>query len=114
MEKIKQWTDIGHNNPQDNVWILIDNDLQVVSAGKGRTHTSVWGVETNVESHWRGRYEVSTGYCSIAPSEQGLNFRRPPRGLLVLLREQFSVVRFYYFADGVDSFSPNPNSELRK
>ena len=111
MADIKQYTDIGHINPKDKLWIFLDDDLQVVSAGKRRTHTSVWGIETNIESCWRGRYEVATGYCSITPSEFQLNMRRPPSWLLTLLRNQFSVVRFYYFVDGVDSFSPNPNSK---
>lgn len=105
---IKQWTDIGHGHPQDKLWIILNDDIEVVSAGKGRTHMSIWDVETNVEEHWRGRYEVKTGYCSIAPSEYKLHMRRPPEWLLSLLRTQFSVVRFYLFTDGVESFSPNP------
>ncbi len=111
---IKQYADIGHGSPKDLVWIAIDSDLQVVSAGKNRTHTSVWGLETNIEGHWRGRYDVATGYCSIATSEFEIHMRRPPRWLLTLLRDQFSVVKFYYFADGIESFSPNPRKSKRR
>ncbi len=108
MAKIK-YTDIGHSHRNDILWIMIDDELNVISAGESRTHELVWGGETNIEDHWRGRYELSTAYCSIVPPSGKLGLRRPPGGILSQLRQRFSVVRFYYFTDGVQSFSPNPH-----
>lgn len=77
-----------------------------------RTHELVWGGETKIEDHWRGRYDTGTAFCSIVPPQDKLGRKRPPDGLLTLLRHRFSVVRFYYFTDGVESFSPNPKNNL--
>lgn len=110
MAKIK-YTDIGHSRPNDVLWIWIDDELQVLSAGSSRTHELVWGGDVKIEDYWKGRYEQSTGYCSITPPASKLGLRRPPSSILDILKNRFSIVRFYFFTDGVDSFSPNPRKK---
>lgn len=105
--KIK-YTDIGHSKPNDVLWILIDHDMFTLTAGQSRTHELIWGGEARIDDCWKGRYELGTGYCSITPPEKQMGRRRPPDEILSLLRSRFSIVRFYFFTDGVDSFSPNP------
>ena len=107
MTQIK-YTDIGHSHKNDILWIMIEDELNVIAAGESRTHELVWGGEANIEDHWRGRYELSTAYCSIVPPNTKLGLRRPPNGILSQLRDRFSIVRFCYFTNGAQSFSPNP------
>lgn len=106
-----KYTDIGHSKPNDVIWIQIDGDLFMLTAGQSRTHELIWGGEVDIEEHWRGRFELDTGYCSIAPPAKSLNRRRPPDSLLSQLNRQFNVMRFYYFTGGVDSFTPNPREK---
>ena len=109
MKKIVSYEDIGHSRKDDILWIFLDDHLQIVSAGSNRTHMGVWGVDTNIEECWRGRYEVRTGLCSIVAPESKSHLRRPPEWILSLLRGGFGVVEFHYFYDGgVDAFEPNP------
>lgn len=107
MAQVK-YTDIGHAHPNDILWILVDGDMWTMPAGQSRTHELIWGGDVKIEDHWRGRYDMATAYCSIAPPKKSIGRRRPPETLLSELRSRFSIVRFYYFADGVQSFSPNP------
>jgi hypothetical protein len=102
------YTDIGHSNPNDILWILIDFDFHSLSAGLSRTHELVWSGDVQIEDCWRGRYEVKTGYCSIVPPSSFPARRRPPQTILDTLTSKFSIFRFYFFADGVEAFSPNP------
>lgn len=102
-----KYTDIGHSNPNDAIWILFEDELIVMPAGQSRTHELIWGGEIDIEDHWRGRRDYVTAFCSIAPPQNKLGLRRPPKALLTALRDRFSIARFYYFTDGVDSFSPS-------
>lgn len=113
MSKLK-YTDIGHGDPNDVIWIIIDDEMFMMPAGLGRTHELIWGGDTNIENHWRGRYDIRTGRCSITPPGKQLGRRRPPEIITSELRQRFSVVRFFYFADGQDSFSPNPKKVRRR
>ncbi len=107
MAQIK-YTDIGHSKPNDVLWVQVDGDLWVMPAGQNRTHELVWGGDVNIDEHWRGRFELGSGFCSITPPIKSIGRRRPPESLLSQLNQQFNVMRFYYFTDGVDSFTPNP------
>lgn len=110
-----QYEDIGHSNKDDILWIFLDDQIQIVSAGSNRTHMSIWGVDVNVEDYWRGRYEIRTGFCSIAAPESKMHLRRPPRWVLSELQSHFSVVEFHYFYEsGADSFEPNPHKPGRR
>ena len=113
---IRQYTDIGHRSPEDAIWLFDGRDIQMVKSGRPsgqieepRTHHRIWGAAS--DDLWHGRYEAKTGLCSIVPAYGEENFRRPPAALLELLKSHFSVVRFYFFAGGVESFSPNPGKE---
>lgn len=115
MEKKKSnppltYTDIGHSHPNDIIWMIVDQDLLTTYAGTFKTHEAVY-VDLSIESHWRGRYERSTGFCSIAPPLHALSYRRPPSSLLDRLAAAFSVTKFYFFADGVEIISPNPKKK---
>ena len=113
MAKQKAYTDIGHKGNDDAIWIVrngaLESVLRVTSKGQEEpwTHWRIWGGES--KELWHGRYDVSSGFCSIVPPE-GVQYRRPPKVILDLLTAHFSVFRFYYFAGGVESFSPNPKS----
>ncbi len=100
------YTDIGHGDPNDVIWIVRGYDIEKIAAGFDRTHELIWG-ETATLNHWRGRYDVRTAFCSIAPPENSI-MRRPPSALLEMLGREFSIVRFYFFKDGVQSITPNP------
>jgi hypothetical protein len=106
------YTDIGHSDPKDILWIILGQDFQMVMAGATLTHELLWDKE--IEQSWRGRYERSTSYCSIVPPS-GVKYGRPPQNLLDTLTSQFSIIKFFYFADGaVDEFEPNPSRRKRK
>lgn len=110
MQAIAAYTDIGHNSARDILWVMNGYELETIIRGNGdNTHDKLWGVA--VQDHWRGRYEYSTGFCSIAPPYGEENRKRPPTALLEILKLRFSIVQFYYFAGGVEVFSPNPRSK---
>lgn len=106
MSTITQYMDIGHADPKDIIWIFRDLQIEKVMAGQTLTHGRLWG-EEEIKNHWRGRYERKTGYCSIV-APVGELVKRPHRPLLEELKLNFHIVRFYFFADGIESFSPNP------
>lgn len=115
MAKRISYTDIGHSAPNDILWVWVDGDLWTIPAGQSRTHELVWGADLVMEKHWKGRYEQSTALCSITPPEDKLGLRRPPGHILEALKRKFSIVRFHFFADGDDVFSPNPKKvKLRR
>ncbi len=103
------YSDIGHSSKHDVLWILIDYSMQVLTVGSvGRTHEMMWGEDIEIDNCcWRGRYEPSTGFCSIVPPRTQSYMRRPPQEIQMLLQWRFSVVKFHFFADQVDSFEPN-------
>jgi hypothetical protein len=103
---IKQYTDIGHDSPHDLIWIFLPDGLNKVRSGATFTHELLWGPE--IVNCWRGRYEVATGFCSIVPPENCVTGTRPPLFLVDMLNANFAPVRFYYFKNGIVSFSPNP------
>lgn len=109
MAKEIEYTDIGHSDDRDIIWILTIPDLDFRQRRSGRTgtHEIFWGNELKIEDHWRGRYEISTGYCSIAPP-LGLELQKPHSTILDLLKSKFDPTKFYFFSGGVESFSPNP------
>ncbi len=93
-----KYTDIGHSNQNDVLWILIEDDLYFIEAGFDRTHELAWGGIGDVTNCWRGRLEHQTYRCSIAcPSEQ---ISAPPETLLGRLRKRLNVGVFYYFSNG--------------
>lgn len=103
-----QYEDIGHKHKDDVLWILIDYSMSFVTVGSGRTHEMMWGEDIEIDNCcWRGRYEPSTGFCSIVPPKSQSYRRRPPQEILMLLQWRFSVVKFHFFADSYDSFEPN-------
>jgi hypothetical protein len=92
---ITVYTDIGHDDPRDLLWLFTGGQVDHVRSGQTFTHEIIYGtVET--DNHWRGRFEVATGFCSIAApiDQEGL---MPPKGLLQLLRDAFPVTKFHYF-----------------
>jgi hypothetical protein len=103
-KKINYWQ-IGHANPEDVIWIMRGLQFEQIKAGS-HAHETLFGKD--YERFWRGRYEVKTGFCSIAPPSTVSGYKRPPQVLLNILVSHFSVVRFFYFADGVEDFTPNP------
>lgn len=112
---IIRYTDIGHSDPKDTLWLLQGAAFESVSVGAGGgrplTHEGLWGGEAN--DYWHGRYDVATGFCSIVPPHEETNYKRPPAALLEILKSHFSVVRFYFFSRGVESWSPNPRKGRR-
>lgn len=99
------YTDIGHNNLDDRIWLLQGDTMHVIRTGDGVaasgspwTHWSVWGDE--VDLSWHGRFEVLTGRCSVVPPVSSLTPRRPPQELISMLKRRFVVRRFVYFGDG--------------
>ena len=91
-----EYTSIGHGNPKDIIWIFMDEELNKVTRGETLTHTLLWGKD--IDNYWRGRYEKSTGYCSIAPPADKLMYARPSQAILDILTSNFSVTKFFYFA----------------
>lgn len=108
------YTDIGHSDKNDVLWILVDGSFYSLAAGSSRTHELVWGGDNEIEKCWRGRFEVQTGFCTIAPPSHLAAFRRPPQNILDTLTSNFSIVKFYFFTDGVEEFEPNPSRRKRK
>lgn len=101
------YTDIGHNSEADILWIILDGELNTMRRGGNWTHELLWGED--IVKCWRGRYEIATGKCSIAPPESAIGKAyRPPMSVWNKLTSAFPVFRFYYFADVADEFSPNP------
>lgn len=113
MAQVK-YTDIGHGSPNDVLWMFADDTLYAMPAGMSRTHELVWGGDKTIDDHWKGRYETGTGYCSITPPASSMSRRMPPQWLRDALNQQFGVVRFYYFANVEDEFSPNPKYDRRR
>jgi hypothetical protein len=112
-----QYTDIGHESPDDIIWILRGTKLEcskrITSSGQAEpwTHWLLWGGVK--DECWRGRFEPSTGYCSIvAPTEQ--TGRRPPSSLLKTLQTSFAVKKFYFFRQPngeAETIPPSPRKE---
>ncbi len=100
MEKIK-YTDIGHSHPNDVMWIFLDGKFEYLTAGQCRTHELIWGGGTKIEDHWRGRFEVGTGYCSVAWPHGSL--AHPPEHLVTQLNEPFKVSKFYCFINDMNA-----------
>ncbi len=96
-----EYTDIGHAHPNDVIWILIGGELRHMSAGYVRTHELIWGGDVKIEDHWRGRFEVATGYCSVAWPHGSL--ANPPEYLVVLLNEHFKISKFYCFINDMSA-----------
>lgn len=104
---VKVYTDIGHDDPRDVIWLYREGRVDQMTAGGEFTHEKLYGL-VRTENSWRGRYEVSTGYCSIAAplSQTG---RHPPKILTDMLSAAFSVTKFHiFYGHVVESFSPNP------
>jgi hypothetical protein len=103
-----QYTDIGHSDPDDMLWILHNDKLDVVkrvtsAGGEPWTHWTLWGGEMN--ECWRGRYEARTGFCSLS-APRGDTGSQPPAALLETLKARFRVAAFYFFPDGASSAVP--------
>lgn len=112
--KSKHYWQIGHKSPDDVIWLMSGYDFNAITAGphfhKGPcTHEMLFGKDS--ENYWRGRYERLTGFCSILPPALWQGHKRPPQVILDTLKARFSVVRFYFFSDGVESFTPNPERD---
>ena len=103
-KRLNYWR-IGHSDPEDIIWLMDSYNLNQITAGDN-SHENLFGKD--YENHWRGRYEKSTGFCSIAPPKDETGYKRPPQVLLDILKGRFSVTRFHFFSDGVESFTPNP------
>ena len=64
-----QYTDIGHRDKWDQLWLLVDGTLEtskrVTSEDQAEpwTHWLLWGGET--KHLWHGRYDVVSSLCSI-------------------------------------------------
>ena len=109
MKEPVAYTDIGHQGPGDTIWLFDGSDIQMIRSVTGQgtwSHERLWGGIS--QDRWRGRYEAKTGFCSIAPPCGEEHYKRPPAAIIELLKARFSVFKFYYFAGGVESFSPNP------
>ncbi len=102
------YTDIGHTQPNDILWIIIDDELFMIPAGSFRTHELVWGGDIKIEDSMRGRFETTTGYCSVALHSCYPKNERPTRKFLDRLEKQFPVVKYWLFLNGenTDSFYP--------
>ncbi len=108
MSREKVYTDVGHNDEDDVLWILIDMDLQYCRCG-GMTH--MWAFDltrAQLDKHWRGRYEVSTGLCSVAPPASWPSTRQLPSAVRDTLSAHFKVSDFEFFHHGYQRISPNP------
>jgi hypothetical protein len=107
MGKINDYTDIGHSDPRALLWLFKDGYVATVKFDGWRSHEKVFGlIET--ENSWHGRFDVSTGDCSVlAPlSWTGSTVPQELRDHLTAI---FHVIRFHYFsALGIEDFSPNP------
>ena len=92
---VEKYTDIGHNDPKDILWIVWRGKVETAVSEDALSHVQHWGLEA-VTNCWRGRFEVLTGRCSITPPE-GLNSRHPPQALTKALDGLFPVREFHIF-----------------
>src|ERR1700734_2128375 len=93
------YTEIGHGDPNDMLWIQILGKIYTISAGLSRTHELVWGAEVKIENVWRGRFERKTGRCSIAPPVMD-NSPVPEQSIVDQLVLHFNTAtEMFYFQD---------------